>query len=45
MPATVGQVAPEFSLVSGSGDKINLKDFRGKKKVVLSFHLFDFTGG
>lgn len=45
MPPTVGQMAPDFSLVSDAGERINLSDYRGKKKVVLSFYLFDFTGG
>ncbi len=33
----VGESAPEFTLPSVSGKKINLNDFRGKKIVVLSF--------
>ena len=44
MPGQVGEVAPEFKLPSGDGD-ISLSDYRGKKIVVLSFHVFDFTGG
>jgi peroxiredoxin len=32
-----GQEAPDFTLPSVSGKKISLKDYRGKKNVVLSF--------
>ena len=45
MAAEVGKAAPDFSLMSGSGERINLTDYRGSKIVVLSFHVFDFTGG
>ncbi len=33
----VGQVAPDFTLPSVSGDKVSLSQLRGKKNVVLSF--------
>ena len=33
----VGQKAPEFKLKAVSGKKVSLKNFRGKKNVVLSF--------
>jgi peroxiredoxin len=33
----VGTMAPDFTLPSVSGEKISLKQFRGKKNVVLSF--------
>jgi peroxiredoxin len=33
----VGQKAPDFTLKAISGKKVSLKDFRGKKIVVLSF--------
>lgn len=33
----VGDVAPDFTLKAVSGETISLKDFRGKKNVVLSF--------
>ena len=33
----VGQKAPDFTLKAVSGKKVSLKDFRGKKNVVLSF--------
>lgn len=32
-----GQVAPDFTLPSISGEKVSLKQYRGKKNVVLSF--------
>jgi len=40
----VGQKAPDFTLPSDSGEKISLKDFRGKK-VVLYFYPKDDTPG
>ena len=44
MPAQVGDVAPEFKLPSTDGD-VSLSEYKGKKTVVLSFHVFDFTAG
>ena len=44
----VGDVAPEFTLLhyDGQGVKpVALRDFRGKKNVVLAFFVFAFTGG
>lgn len=43
MPAA-GSMAPEFSLTSGEGGAVSLKDYRGKW-VVLYFYPKDFTGG
>ncbi len=34
----VGSVAPEFTLPSQSGEMVSLKDFTGKKPVVLFPH-------
>ena len=45
MPAEVGDVAPEFKLPSVNEGDITLSQYRGDKKVVLSFHVLDFTGG
>ena len=44
MAGEVGQTAPEFTLPSTGGD-ITLSRYRGQKHVILSFHVFDFTGG
>ena len=44
----VGDVAPDFTLLhyDGQGVKpLSLKDFRGKKNVVVAFFVFAFTGG
>jgi len=44
----IGDVAPDFTLLSydGSGVKpVSLHDFKGKKKVVVAFFVFAFTGG
>ena len=40
----VGQPAPEFSLPSGEGSPVSLKDYKGKW-VVLYFYPKDFTSG
>lgn len=39
----VGQPAPEFRLPSTTGNDISLKDFRGKKWVLLEFYGADFS--
>ncbi|HXX40998.1 MAG TPA: peroxiredoxin [Chthoniobacterales bacterium] len=39
-----GTMAPDFSLTSGDGSQVSLKDFRGKW-VVLYFYPKDFTSG
>jgi alkyl hydroperoxide reductase subunit AhpC len=44
----VGDVAPDFTLLAydGTGVKpVSLHDFKGKKKVVVAFFVFAFTGG
>jgi hypothetical protein len=41
----VGQVAPDFTLPAQDMRNISLSDYMGKKTVVLSFHIFSFTGG
>jgi peroxiredoxin len=33
----IGKIAPDFTLKALSGKKVSLKDFQGKKNVVLSF--------
>src|SRR5436190_22172899 len=40
----VGKSAPDFSLTTGDGSQVNLKDYRGKW-VVLYFYPKDFTSG
>src|SRR3982751_489753 len=40
----VGGPAPEFSLTSGDGSQVSLKDYKGKW-VVLYFYPKDFTSG
>ncbi|KGA09850.1 MAG: hypothetical protein GM45_0390 [actinobacterium acAMD-5] len=44
MSLSVGTVAPEFSLTSHDGQKVNLSDYRGKKNVLVFFYPFAFTG-
>ncbi|HTN42280.1 MAG TPA: thioredoxin-dependent thiol peroxidase [Nitrospiria bacterium] len=41
----VGDAAPDFRLPSTEGREISLKEFRGKKKVVLYFYPKDDTPG
>ncbi len=41
----VGDQAPDFSLPNQSGDNVNLRDFAGKKIVVLYFYPKDFSSG
>jgi thioredoxin-dependent peroxiredoxin len=45
MPVQVGDTAPDFTLPSQSGEPISLKDFIGKKSVVLYFYPKDDTPG
>jgi peroxiredoxin Q/BCP len=40
----IGKPAPEFSLTTGDGSQVSLKDYRGKW-VVLYFYPKDFTSG
>jgi peroxiredoxin len=41
----VGDIAPDFTLPSTTGQSVKLSDFRGKKNVVLAFYPAAFTGG
>lgn len=45
MAANIGQSAPEFTLPDQSGEQVSLSQFKGEKNVVLSFYVYDFTGG
>jgi peroxiredoxin Q/BCP len=40
----VGDMAPDFELLSDTGDKVRLSDFRGSR-VVLYFYPKDNTAG
>ncbi len=44
MPS-VGQKAPDFILPVSREQSVSLKDYAGKKNVVLAFYPLDFTGG
>lgn len=39
----IGDRAPDFSLPSTSGDKVSLRQFRGKKHVLIHFYSMDFN--
>ena len=41
----VGDIAPDFTLTDQNGNKVSLRDFKGKKSVALAFYIFAFTGG
>ena len=41
----VGMAAPDFTLNDGNGTSHSLRDYLGKKNVVLAFYPKDFTGG
>ena len=45
MKIEVGDVAPEFNLLSQDGEQVNLSDYRGKKNVVLYFYPKAMTPG
>jgi len=41
----VGDVAPNFTLVSDKWEEVKLSDYHGKKNVILAFYVLAFTGG
>jgi cytochrome oxidase Cu insertion factor (SCO1/SenC/PrrC family) len=41
----VGDVAPDFALLSDQWKPVKLSDFRGKKNVFLAVYILAFTGG
>jgi peroxiredoxin (alkyl hydroperoxide reductase subunit C) len=43
LAVSVGQIAPDFTLPSVSGDRVSLSSYRGKKNVVISFVPSAFT--
>jgi peroxiredoxin len=45
MAGDVGERAPDFTLPSAHDGEISLSQYRGKKHVILSIHVLDFTGG
>jgi peroxiredoxin Q/BCP len=44
MPSLAGKAAPSFSLMTDAGEKVSLKDFRGRR-VILYFYPKDDTPG
>ena len=42
---SVGDKAPDFTLPAHSGEPVTLSSFQREKNVVLSFHIYSFTGG
>jgi peroxiredoxin Q/BCP len=43
MEVEIGELAPDFSLASQSGELVSLHDYLGKMNVVLYFYARDFT--
>ncbi len=41
----IGQSAPDFTLPAHNGETVTLSQYRGQQNVILSFHIFSFTGG
>lgn len=41
----IGQSAPDFTLPAHGGETVTLSRYKGQKNVILSFHIFSFTGG
>ncbi len=41
----IGQSAPDFKLPAHDGETVTLSHYKGQKNVILSFHIFSFTGG
>jgi peroxiredoxin len=39
----IGDAAPEFELTSHHGGPVRLSDFRGRKHVVIAFHVLAWT--
>ncbi len=41
----VGDVAPDFTLLSDQWKPVKLSDYQGKKNVILAFYVLAFTSG
>lgn len=41
-PLAVGDLAPDFTLPSSTGERVTLSDALRRGPVVLAFYLFDF---
>jgi cytochrome oxidase Cu insertion factor (SCO1/SenC/PrrC family) len=41
----IGDEAPDFTLKDHNLEDVTLSEFLGKKKVILAFYVFAFTGG
>lgn len=41
----VGDVAPDFTLLSDKWETVKLSDYRGKENVILAFYVLAFTPG
>lgn len=41
----VRQQAPDFTLPAHGGENVTLSQYKGKKNVLLSFHVTSFTSG
>ena len=44
MALTIGQAAPDFTLMNQHGVSVSLSSFKGKKNVVVIFYPFAFSG-
>jgi peroxiredoxin len=45
MTLKVGDVAPDFTLLSDGWKSVKLSEFRGRKNVFLAVYVLAFTGG
>lgn len=45
MSLKVGDVAPDFTLLSDQWKTVKLSDYRGKQNVFLAVYVLAFTGG
>jgi peroxiredoxin len=41
----VGRLAPDFTLIDHNKREVALSSYRGRKSVILSFHVYTFTDG